>query len=278
MQLLSSCTPRERGLLAALALLTLLAMFGPVVPGPQGTPHFADGRIWNGLPNAMDVLSNLPFLLLGAWGLLRLWRIDRAHERALASTHASLPEPPADAMDCAWLFFAGLVLTAAASAFFHLQPDSLRLAADRAGMAVAFAGLIGLAVCERVSARAGWPVALFVLAAGLLAVAAFHESGDVLPWAVVQFGGMLLVLTLALVRRVPGALGLRLGHVIFFYALAKLFELSDQAIWQASGQLLSGHSLKHILAAFAALPVLHALDAFGRKALRHNPATAALTA
>ncbi len=280
--LLKSLTGRERALLAALVLLSLVAILGPAMPTPEAVAQpFADGRAWGGLPNAMDVLSNLPFAVLGAWGLRRLHRLDLAHQREQrpsAGTWPPPPEPPANALDCAWLFFAGLLVTAAGSVFFHLEPDALRLAADRAGMAVAFAGLIGFAVCERVSQRAGWPAAWFTLAAGLLAVAVFHETGNVLPWAVLQFGGVLLVLVLSLARPVHGAIGLKLGWVIFFYGLAKLFELSDQALYEATQHLISGHSLKHLAAALAALPVFQALGLMTRKSLRHNRGTAAVTA
>jgi hypothetical protein len=277
---LKSLAPRERVLLAALALLALVAILGPVVPAADAQ-HFADGRAWGGLPNAMDVLSNLPFAVLGVWGLYRLHRLDLAHERdhqPQAGAWAPVPELPANALDCAWLFFAGLLVTAVGSTFYHLDPDALGLAADRAGMAVAFAGLIGFAICERVSQRAGWSAAWFVLAAGLLAVAVFHESGDVLPWAVLQFGGMLLVLVLSLVRPVEGAIGLKLGPVIFFYALAKMFELGDHAIYEGTQHLISGHTVKHLTAALAALPVLQAVGLMTRKGLRHNRGTAALTA
>ncbi len=274
---LPSLARREFGLLIFFGLLSILALAGPALTAPAavGMP-FADDRAWNGLPNAVDVLSNLPFAVIGIWGLRWLHWIDRAHDRA---QDAGLQrQPPVDTFDCAWMFFAGLLLTAAGSAFYHLQPDGLRLAADRAGMAVAFAGLIGCAVCERVSARAGWPAAWFTLAGGLLAVAVSQQTGNLLPWALVQFGGMALVLALALVRPASGAIGLKLGWVVFFYALAKLFELSDQAIYQATGQVVSGHSLKHLVAALAALPLLHALQALGRQTLRHNPGAAALTA
>jgi len=272
---------RERVLLSFFALLLLLAIAGPALPSPgAGGAPFADERGWLGLPHAMDVLSNLPFAALGVWGLRWLHWHDRAHEHVQDAVplHQAVVQPPVDLLDCAWMFFAGLVITAAGSAFYHLQPDALRLAADRAGMTVAFAGLIGCAVCERVSARAGWPAAWFVLGAGLLAVAVCQETGNVMPWALVQFGGMLLVLVLALARPAQGAIGLRLSWVIFFYALAKLFELSDRAIYEATHHLLAGHSLKHLTAALAALPVLHALQAMGRQTLRHNPGAAAVTA
>jgi hypothetical protein len=284
--LLPTLSRRERGLLFTFALLALAGLFGPALPAADVAiaSVFADNRGWHGLPNAMDVLSNLPFLLIGCWGLYRLNRIDRAHQRALAQFPLAPPasDPPDNTLDCAWLFFAGLIATAAGSAFYHLMPDAPRLAADRAGMAVAFAGMIGMAVCERVSQRAGWPAAWFVLAAGLLAAEMVQETGNVLPWAIVQFGGMALVLTLALATPMRGAVGLKLGWVIFFYAIAKAFELMDHQIYEVSGQLISGHSLKHMMAALAGLPVLAALrklDASWRGTLlRHNPDAAALTA
>jgi hypothetical protein len=282
---LPTLSRRERALLFTFALLALVALFGPALPAADVAiaSVFADNRTWHGLPNAMDVLSNLPFLLIGCWGLYRLNRIDRAHQQALAQFPLAPPasDPPDNTLDCAWLFFAGLIATAAGSAFYHLLPDAPRLAADRAGMAVAFAGLIGVAVCERVSQRAGWPAAWFVLAGGLLAVEVFHESGNVLPWAVVQFGGMALVLTLALATPMRGAVGLKLGWVIFFYVLAKGFELADAPIYEMTGHLISGHSLKHLAASLAGLPVLAALRRLdiGWRAtlLRHNPDAAALT-
>ena len=228
----------------------------------------------------MDVLSNLAFAAIGIWGLLQLRRLDRARDAA----QDAVPLPPAakqpadNALDCAWMFFAGLILTAAGSAFYHLHPDGLRLAADRAGMAVAFAGIVGVAVCDRVSARAGWPAAWLTLAGGLLAVAVFHETGNVLPWALVQFGGMALLLTLALAKPMGSAIGFKPGWVILLYGLAKLFELSDHAIFEATHELISGHTLKHLAAALAALPVLHAVRAMGRQTLRQDPGTPAMTA
>ncbi|VWX60158.1 conserved membrane hypothetical protein [Burkholderiales bacterium 8X] len=274
---------RERGLLFAFAAFGVLALAGPAVSLPA-IDRFADDRAWLGLPNAMNVLSNLPFALLGAWGLRWLYLMERGAEESqqqsafLGAAHRlDLSRNPC-AVDCAWLFFAGLMFTAAGSALYHYQPDDLRLVADRAGMAVAFAGMIGLAVCDRVSERAGWLAAWLSLVAGLAAVGSWHWSGDVLPWSIVQFGGMALLLVLWRLDPVPEALGLKLGRVLFFYALAKLFELADAEILGATHQLVSGHTLKHLTASLAAWPVLQAIGAFGRSGLRHNPGAARLTA
>lgn len=255
-----SLSHRECGLLILFAVLAVAAIVGPALPTPElAAAAFADDRAWHGLPNAMDVLSSLPFAVIGIWGLLGLHLLDGAHKDDIVPGPQPASQPPDNALDCAWMFFAGLILTAAGSVFYHLQPDGLRLAADRAGMAVAFAGILGVAVCDRVSARVGWPAAWFMLGGGLLAVGVHHETGNVLPWALVQYGGMVLVLALALVKPVAGAIGLKLGWVIFFYGVAKLFELGDHAIYEATQQLISGHTLKHLAAALAALPVLLAL-------------------
>ena len=272
---------REAWLLGASAVLLVLGLAAPDMTGPgAGSVPLSDIRTFMGLPNAIDVLSNLPFLLVGIVGLYRLHRLERSHEHGHAAVVA-YGELPGSTLDCAWLFFAGLVLVAAGSAFYHLQPDDvLRLAGDRAAVAVAFAGVVGLAVSDRVSQRAGWPAACIALAAGLLAVAVFHETGNVTPWAVVQFGGMALVLWMASMRAVSGGtrrMQLKLVWIIAAYALAKVLELADGAVYELTQHLVSGHSLKHVAAALAALPVLAAVERLAHQPLMHNPPAAVVT-
>jgi len=273
---------REAWLAGAAVLLLMLGLLmpGTTDPGAGGAP-LSDMRTLMGLPNAVDVLSNLPFLVVGLLGLYRLHRLEHGHD------HGHPPglvhdELPGSALDSAWLFFAGLVLVAAGSSFYHLQPDDvLRLAGDRAAMAVAFAGVVGLAVSDRVSQRAGWPAACIALTAGLLAVAVFHESGNVTPWAVVQFGGMALVLWMATLRPVRSGtrpLNLKLGWIIAAYAIAKVLELADGTVFEFTRHVVSGHSLKHVAAALAALPVLYAVQQLTQRPLMHNPPAAAVTA
>lgn len=238
--------PAEAGLLwAALALLAL-AVFGPVLPASPHQHGFADQRTLWGLPCALDVLSNLPFAVAGAWGLALLRRLRSG---ALdAATRAT-----------ATLFCVGLLCTAMGSAWYHGRPDDAGLLWDRLGMVVAFAGLLGLAAAGRVGLRAGRATAVAVLLAGPLAVAWWVRTGDLLPWATLQLGGMLVVLALAGLPRRPGALALNLVAVIAWYGAAKLCEAADHAVFAATGQWVSGHTLKHLCAAGAALPVLAAL-------------------
>lgn len=60
-------------------------------------------------------------------------------------------------------------------------------------------------------------------------------------------------------KPLPAALAVRWGIVMVIYALAKGFEIYDCSIFELTQKQLSGHSMKHIVAAFAALPVYLAL-------------------
>ena len=241
----------ERSLLVAVLLLLAVAIFAPSVAQPVHQHAFADPRGWGRMPCALNVLSNLPFALWGAAGLGLL-----ARQRAMAppQTLISLAQSR-----LAVLFFAGLLLTAAASGIYHWRPDDAGLVMDRLGMVVAFAGLLGLAGADRASPRAGVLLAVAVLLLGPLSVWTWSVTGNVLPWVVVQFGGMLLVLALACLKPLPDALAVRWGVVIMIYAAAKLFEMADEAVYAATSQLISGHSLKHVVASCAAWPVVAAL-------------------
>lgn len=246
----------ETALLFAVVIAAMLACFGPSVPQFADYHAFADQRSAWGLPHALDVLSNLPFAIGGVLGLVALRR------------HTSVADGGTERRLLAALFFLGLVIAALCSSFYHWQPDDTRLACDRLGMVAAFAGLLGLATAERVSPRAGLGVAVAVLLWGPLSVAAWATSANLLPWAVLQGGGMLLVLALACCRPVAGAWGVSLLAVIAAYTIAKLLELGDHQVFAWTGGLVSGHSLKHMAAALAAWRVIAAVrQAAGA---RHN--------
>lgn len=234
--------PREARLLLAVLALVAFALFGPALAQPASYHAFADQHLRWGLAHAGDVLSNLPFALVGLAGA---WRLARAS--GLAAVERGL-----GALACA-----GLVLTGAGSTWYHLNPDDAGLVVDRLAMAVAFAGLLGLAAC-RVSARAGAALAAFLLVAAPLSVASWATTGNLTPWAALQAGGLLLLVVLAATTAAPAATPIRWGWVVAGYALAKLLELGDHAVWEFTGQWLSGHSLKHVVAALAVVPVIAA--------------------
>lgn len=239
-----------RALYWGAALLLLAALIGPAVPQPQDFHAFADQRAWGPLPHALDVLSNLGFAWAAVTGARLL--LDR-RSQALAPALRWL----------AALFFTGLACSAIGSSVYHWAPHDATLAGDRLGMSMAFAGMLGLALQSRIADRVAVRAAVAMLVVAVASVLVWLHGGNLLPWALVQGGGMLAVLGLACVAPRHGALALRLGMVIAWYGAAKLLEWGDAAVFEATGGLVSGHSLKHVVAAAAALPVITALRAAG---------------
>lgn len=253
-------THRETLLAAAAGLALLLACFGPHVAQHAHYHAFADQRALFGVPYAMDVLSNLPFALAGVIGLAAWFSAGRAPVRHPLRNPLRNPDPT---RHFAALFFAGLIVTALGSTYYHLNPSDSSLAIDRFGMVASFAGMLGLAAAQRVSLRAGLATVLAVLLMGPSAVAVWAETGNLLPWAVLQGGGMVMLVVLAMSRPVAQTSAVALPcttvallPVVLVYTLAKFLELADQPILELTHQLVSGHSLKHAVAALAAWPVI----------------------
>lgn len=108
--------------------------------------QFADQRTIFGIPNFWNVISNLPFAIVGVLGL----------RYVLATT--------GDPLRGAWIvFFAGIFLTALGSGYYHLEPDNGSLAWDRMTMTIGFMGLVAILVGEYFSAtsRGAAPGACF---------------------------------------------------------------------------------------------------------------------
>ncbi len=251
---------KEKAFYAALCMLFATAVIGhfcfPLNPdrvqqllhslgmhAHTGANVFADARRWMGIPNAADVLSNLPFAAMGFWGFMAL--------RAQAS------HPQRGALQ---VFFLGLWLTTAGSILFHITPNNQTLLWDRAGMAVAFAGVLGIAAGQGISLKAGREAVWLTLYAAVAALAVWATTQDVLAWSLVQFGGMGLIVASACGQHVTGS-GVRvnLWALIGFYMLAKCLESFDSAVFEASGHAISGHTLKHLTASLGALPVILSL-------------------
>ena len=128
-----------------------------------------------------------------------------------------------------WSIFAcGLLATSIGSAYYHLHPTTDRLFFDRLPMTIAFGGAFAPFL--------GLPPAL-VASVGCMSVLYWRHTGDLRLYIVYQYGGVLCcgVFTFP----------------VFLYVLAKLCERYDRFIFQITHETISGHTLKHTLAAFA---------------------------
>jgi hypothetical protein len=232
---------------AAVVLAWLLgSALLPAVPQPQSYHAFADARTIAGIANFWNVVSNAAILLACALGLCDLL----AHPQRFLRRDESWPYAA---------FFGATVLIALGSTYYHLAPDDARLLWDRLPIALATAAL-GIAVWSdhsgsRTVVRLLWPA----LIAGALSVIYWRASAraghdNLVPYLLLQ---LLAIGAVVLLTRLPGRYTrvADLWVVIGLYVAARLAEVFDRAIY-ALGGILSGHTLKHLLAALAAVWVL----------------------
>jgi hypothetical protein len=228
----------------------------PPMPQSQSYHDFADQRVFLGVPHFLNVISNFPFLLVAGWGLCFLLCHDRPTPR----------NPFLDSRE-RWpyvLFFIGVGFTAFGSAYYHLQPDNDRLLWDRLPMTVAFMALFAGIVAERLNPRIGLFVVGPLVAFGFGSVFYWHWTeqhgrGDLRPYYFVQFSP-LLVLPVLLLLFPPGyTRTLDILIALGMYILAKYCEHPmDRPIFDLGGWV-SGHTLKHLLAALSAFWILRML-------------------
>jgi hypothetical protein len=216
------------GLMAAsLAGLLLL----PPIPQDQSYHHFADQRTLLGVPHFWNVVSNLPFIAVGAAGLRRFHR------------------DPATLV-----IFLGIFLTGFGSSYYHWAPSDNTLFWDRLPITLCFMAILAVVVEERVSARLGAALLWPLLATGLFSLLLWRWTGDLRLYSWVQFFPC-LTLPLLLLLSPPKYTGTFYWVIAaVLYALAKLFEFYDHAVH--SNFILSGHTLKHLFAAGACFAVL----------------------
>lgn len=238
-------------LLALCALIApwLAAWLLPAFAQPQSFHDYADQRTWLGLPHAADVLSNLPFLAVGALGLhfvLHGWR-TKNHD-AFSDQRAAWPYA---------LLFVGVVLTAFGSAWYHAQPNDMTLVWDRMPMALGFAGLVAGTLVDRAPQRISqWLIAFATVGAGT--VLYWHVSENLSPYLVMQVGfiAAALIATAFIPSRYSHAN--RVYAAAGLYAAAVIFERLDHQVYALLGGWISGHTLKH-LAACAAILVVYTM-------------------
>lgn len=234
------------------ALLGILAVAWPAMPQPLSYHAFADCRTIFGVPNFLNVLSNLPFLIAGAWGLALIWRGGGA----FIDGREQLPY---------LVFFLGALLTCFGSAYYHAAPDNPRLVWDRLPMTLGFAGLVAAAVAERVDLKLGlrslWPL----LAVGVITVIWWYGTerigrGNLIPYAAYQtWSIVVIVLLIAVFPALRYTQGHLLAWAAGWYGLAKVFETFDLQIYRLLGGTVSGHTIKHVLASFAVFAIVRQL-------------------
>jgi hypothetical protein len=247
----------RRWLLGILAIvMVVLAVIIPPTPQPAEYHQFTDQRGYFGIPHFFDAASNIVFLLVGIAGLkFLLYPYGSATSRAFTKPFERWPY---------LILFLSVIAAGFGSAYYHWEPDNERLVWDRLPMAAGFMALLAAMLTERISPRMGLQLLPFLLVAGVGSVLHWYWSeqlgaGNLNFYLVVQFCSLLIILLLVTFFPPRYSRGTDIYMVIAWYGLAKLAELTDQEIY-AVGEVISGHTAKHLLAALAVYWILRMLQ------------------
>lgn len=246
-------------------VVTVLAVLGLCfvgrIPQDVGYHQFADSREIAGINSFLNVVSNLSFLLVGLFGL-------RRHPRLAVSESET-----GYLVLCIGVFLVGL-----GSAYYHLAPSNSSLLWDRLPMTAAFMALLSILLGERVTSgyknASLWLLVAFGVSAALYW--SWTESqghGDLRPYVLAQFLPILLMPLILLLFPEKYLRSSLLLCAFGLYFLAKACEHFDRDIYEMT-KFVSGHTLKHLVAAIAvlcivsAVPIRGASNSFKPKPLR----------
>ena len=226
--------------------------FLPSVPLWPNYHVFADKSAIFSISNGFDVLSNILFFLVGMWGVVFV--LYSGNRTSFLDSRERIPF---------FIFFLGVMLTGAGSAYYHAAPGNFRLVWDLLPMTLAFVSLTDAAIIERISLKAGLRLLLPMLVAGVASVMYWYRGeslghGDLRFYLFIQFFSPVAIAMMVCLfpPRYTRTMDLCFAFVLF--VLAKLCELLDKQIYSLGG-MLSGHSLKHLIAGLSSFWILRML-------------------
>lgn len=241
--------------LAAAALVAVLAL--PPIAQDPAYHDFADGRGLFGIPGFLNIATNLGFLAVGIAGILLC-----ATQKGLSARRA-------------WTTcFIGVALVFFGSAYYHLAPDNDTLVWDRLPMSIGFMALSVAVLADYINPRLEKILLAPAIILGLASVIYWYYADDLRLYVLVQFLPLLMIPAVLLlfggVRKDRGYLLIALA----IYMVSKLAEHFDHALFSLTGDIISGHSLKHLLAATALFVVYWMLR---QRSLHSRPAESAVS-
>lgn len=221
----------------ALTSIIFLILHGPI---PQSSSYhsFADHNTFYGINNFYNVVSNFPFFIVGAIGVFFILKNDFLYKSARLC------------------FFIGIFLTGIGSAYYHYDPSASTLVWDRLPMTITFMSFFSFILFRSFSFRNHDNILIVLLLTGIASVIYWYVgelegNGDLRLYALVQFYPVVAIIIILLWNGNDR----QMFGVIFWYVAAKVFEATDQELFSLT-EVISGHTIKHLMAACAAVHLL----------------------
>ncbi|WP_298544477.1 ceramidase domain-containing protein [uncultured Aquimarina sp.] len=227
-------------LLFVLGVIAVMTMFfiDPIIQN-ESYHLFNDNRSFVNIPNFWNVISNYPFLIVGGLGVIYFMQSKKPEISYV-------------------LLFLGIILVAIGSGYYHLFPSSQSLVWDRLPMTIVFMTLFSIVIKEFVSVRLGRLVLFPLILVGMSSILywAFGKSGDLRFYALIQFYPMLAIPIILIFFKSKYNKGIEYWILLTSYIIAKILEYFDAEIYLFL-EFISGHSLKHIVAAIGLYVLLN---------------------
>ncbi|KNA19999.1 hypothetical protein SOVF_056380 [Spinacia oleracea] len=215
----------------------VLMIVTPAVPQSQEYHNFADQRQFLGISNMLNVVSNIPFLVIGLVGLV-LCHYGNNFKLSLQGE--------------VWgwtCFYIGVAAVGFGSSYYHLQPNDTTLVWDRLPMTIAFTSLVAIFIMERIDEKKGTASIIPLILAGIISILYWRFFDDLRPYAVVQFVPCIALPMMAILLPPMYTHSTYWLWAAAFYLLAKIQEAEDKPIYELTHHVVSGHTLKHLSAA-----------------------------
>lgn len=231
---------KKHYVIPALALLCVMVLLilGPIKQD-QHYHNFADKRtLWN-IPNFLNVVTNLPFLIVGLMGLQSAALIRVQKLKQIITT-----------------LFIGFLLLTIGSSYYHMYPQNNTLFYDRLPMVIIFMSFFSFFIYDCIDGRIGFRAFIILNAVGILSVVYWLISekfgyGDLRWYGLVQFYPIIAIPLILILYKPPFNYWKEILPIFLFFLLAKISEQFDKELYLVLNYSVSGHSLKHLFMAIA---------------------------
>ena len=203
--------------------------------------NFSDCRSFFGINHFMDVMSNIPFLIIGFMGV----RLAKKAFQKQTMAYFLMT----------FILFLGVFFTGLGSAFYHYSPNNFTLIFDRLPMTLVFTAFFGAIIYDYVDRRVGAWVFYTLLTIGIYSILYWYYTeiigeGDLRLYAFIQFFPVLAVPLILIFYKNNQLYTKQLVYVFAAYTMAKVCEHYDTQIFEFLG-VVSGHTIKHLFSALA---------------------------
>jgi len=218
-------------------------MHGPI-PQKQDYHNFADNRSFSGIPNFLNVITNLPFFIVGLVGLKEAKHFRDKNLRLIFST-----------------LFTGFLLVALGSGYYHLYPKNITLVFDRIPIVTVLMSFFSYILYDYINNKIGYKAFFIFNIIGIASVIYWIISeqtgnGDLRWYGMVQFFPVVAIPLILVLYKSVTSQWKQILIIFFFFGIAKLNEQFDREVFELLKDTISGHSLKHLFMVAAEFEIL----------------------